>query len=53
MTGLRLRSSNNNDNNNDNKDDSGGFGNMDFRSGKSYFLPLQRTAVPLKEKGIK
>ena len=51
MIGLRLPSSKNNNNNNDD-DDSGGFGNMDFRSGKPSFLPPQRTAVPVKEKGV-
>ena len=50
LTGLRLPSSNNNNNNNN--DGSGGFGNMDFRSGKPSFLPPQRTVVPVKEKGV-
>ena len=55
LIGLRSPSGKNNNNNNDNNDDdddSGGFGNMDFRSGKPSFLPPQRTAVPVKEKGI-
>ena len=48
LIGLRLPSSKNNDNNDD--DDSGGFGNMDFISGKPSFLPPQRTAIPVKKK---
>ena len=53
LTGLRLPSGNDNDNNNNNDDgDSGGFGNMNFRSGKPSVLPPQRTAVPVKEKGV-
>ena len=50
MIGLRLPSGKNNDNNDD--DDSGGFGNMDFISGKPSFLPPQRTAIPVKKKGV-
>ena len=54
---MRLPSRNNNNNNNNNNntnndDDSGGFGNIDFRSGKPSFLPPQRTAIPVKEKGV-
>ena len=57
LIGLRLPSRNNNNNNNNNNntnndDDSGGFGNIDFRSGKPSFLPPQRTAIPVKEKGV-
>ena len=53
LIGLRLPSSkNNNNNDNHDDDDSGGFGNINFRSGKPSFLPPQRTAVPVKEKGI-
>ena len=50
LIGLRLPSGNNNNNNDD--EDSGGFGNIDFRSGKTSFLPPQRTAIPVKEKGV-
>ena len=49
LIGLRLSSGKNNK---DDDDNSGGFSNMDFRSGKPPFLPPQRTAVPVKEKGI-
>ena len=52
MTGLRLPSGKDNNNNNDDDDGSGGFGNMDFRSGKPSFLPPQRTVIPVKEKGV-
>ena len=52
MIRLRLPSGNNNNNNNNNNDNSGRLGNMDFRGGKPSFLPPQRAAVPLKEKGL-
>ena len=49
LTGLRLPSGNNND---DDDGDSGGFGNIEFRSGKLSFLPPQRTAIPVEEKVV-
>ena len=52
LIGLRLPNGKKINNNIDDDDYSGGFGNMDFRSGKPSFFPPQRTAAPVKEKCV-